>query len=262
MVAIDVVETSGVDHPAHLTEGWVVMKAATPEVVEGLFGSLNTMKGTNVPETKTGATETEKAAAPSVEDLQKQIADLKAQLADKGKGNPFGKAAEEQTAEELLKNADLPQPVRDMLEKSARETEALRKQAAEDREAFAKERDARLDADAITEAKATYKSLAINHGEVAPALRRVAMVSPDVAKSIETALKAADAQLAESGLFTEVGTVAKAASAAGAYQEIVAKGEELRKSDSSLTAEAAFAKALAADPELYTRYLEESQKGA
>jgi hypothetical protein len=257
MVEIDVTETSGVDHPAHLTEGWVVMKSATPAVVEGLFGSLNTMKGTNVPE-KNGATET-------VEDLQKQVAALTAERDEavaKAAAAP-APAAKEQTPEELLKSADLPPAVRDMLEKSARETEELRKQAAQDRADFAKERDARLDVDAIAKSKDMFKAVAINHGEVAPALRRMAMVAPDVAKSIETALAAADAQLAESGLFTEVGTVAKSAGTGvdGVLSEITAAGEELRKSDSSLTAEAAFAKALQGSPELQTRYFE-AQKGA
>jgi hypothetical protein len=31
MVALKVLETSGVDHPAHLEEGWIVMKSATKE---------------------------------------------------------------------------------------------------------------------------------------------------------------------------------------------------------------------------------------
>lgn len=257
MVGIDVTETSGVDHPAHLAEGWVVMKSASPEQVEGLFGSLNTMKGTNVPE-KAGE------AQPSVEDLQKQVADL-----TKERDEAVAKAAavvpetKPETTEDLLKSADLPVAVREALAKAQAENEEFRKQAAKDREDFAKERDARLDADAVNKSKELFKSLAINHAEVAPALRRVEMVSPEVAKSIETALKAADAQLKEKGIFEEVGNVSKsgATDADGVYQEIVAKGEELRKSDSKLTAAAAFAKAIAEDPELYTRYLD-AQKGA
>lgn len=258
MVGIDVVETSGVDHPAHLAEGWVVMKSASPEQVEGLFGSLNTMKGTNVPE-KAGE------AQPSVEDLQKQLVEL-----TKERDEAVAKAAaavvpetKPETAEDLLKSADLPVAVREALAKAQAENEEFRKQAAKDREDFAKERDARLDVDAISKSKDMFKSLAINHAEVAPALRRVEMVSPDVAKSIEVALKAADAQLKEKGIFEEVGNVSKsgASDADGVYQEIVAKGEDLRKSDSNLTSAAAFAKALADNPELYTRYLE-AQKGA
>ena len=33
MVGLQVSETSGVDHPAHLTEGWVVIKAAGPDAL-------------------------------------------------------------------------------------------------------------------------------------------------------------------------------------------------------------------------------------
>ena len=33
MVNLAIEETSGVDHPAHLAEGWLVMKAADPDDV-------------------------------------------------------------------------------------------------------------------------------------------------------------------------------------------------------------------------------------
>ena len=45
-------------------------------------------------------------------------------------------------------------------------------------------------------------------------------------------------------------------------EEIAAKAEALTKSDSSLTKEQAIAKALAEDPEMYSRYLSDQTKGA
>lgn len=259
MANIDVVETSGVDHPAHLQEGWVVCKSATEQDITSLFGSAtegSTMANSEASEPAT------KAAEPSVADLQKQVDDLKKQLADEKskKANPFGKAAEEQDDEaEMLKS--LPAPVRAMLEKSARETEELRKAAAADRENFEKERDARADEKAVAEFQTLYKSVALDAATVAPALRRVEATSPELAKAITTALAAADAQLATAGLFTEVGKSTEKAGGS-AIDRINAAAAELRKSESGkgLTEAAAFAKAVQDSPELYSEYIAEMGK--
>lgn len=40
MVRLAVDETSGVDHPAHLSEGWLVMKSADAEAIEAVIDSL------------------------------------------------------------------------------------------------------------------------------------------------------------------------------------------------------------------------------
>lgn len=42
MSDIDITETSGVDHPAHLSEGWVVIKSASPEAVSAALAALST----------------------------------------------------------------------------------------------------------------------------------------------------------------------------------------------------------------------------
>jgi hypothetical protein len=144
-----------------------------------------------------------------------------------------------------------------MLAKSAAETEELRKAAAVDRENFEKERDARLDQAAVTDFENTFKSLALDAAEVAPALRRVGVVSPELAKSIETALKAADGQLESASIFKEIGRGGDGGNGGSALDKIKANAEELRKSETGLSAEAAFAKAVDADPALYSEYLAE-----
>lgn len=199
-----------------------------------------------------------KAAEPTVAELQKTIADLRKQLAaatEGKKANPFGKAAEEDAEAEMLKS--LPAPVRAMIEKSARETEELRKAAAVDRENFEKERDARADEAAVTSFKGMFKSIALDAETVAPALRRM---EPELAKSITTALAAADAQLATAGLFTEIG-VAKS-EGTSAIDRINAAAAELRKSEAGkgLTEAASFTKAVSDNPELYSEYLAEMGK--
>ena len=40
MVRLAVDETSGVDHPAHLSEGWLVMKSANAEEIEAVIDSI------------------------------------------------------------------------------------------------------------------------------------------------------------------------------------------------------------------------------
>lgn len=258
MANIDVVETSGVDHPAHLQEGWVVCKSATEQDITSLFGSAtegSTMANTEASEPAT------KAAEPTVADLQKKVDALTKELADEKskKANPFGKAAEQDEEAEMLKS--LPASVRDMLEKSARETEELRKAAAQDRENFEKERDARADEKAVAEFQTLYKSVALDAATVAPALRRVEATSPELAKAINTALAAADAQLATAGLFTEVGKSTEKAGGS-AIDRINAAAAELRKSESGkgLTEAAAFAKAVQDSPELYSEYIAEMGK--
>lgn len=257
MVALDVVETSGVDHPAHLQEGWLVCKSATGQDIQSLFGT--TTEGSPMPN-KDASEPATKATGPTVEELQKEIADLKAKLADKGK-NPFGKAADAEEEEaEMLKS--LPESVREMLAKQERETEELRKQAAEDRAAVEKERNARLDQEAITKFEGTYKSIALDAATVAPALRQVETISPDLAKALTGALAAADNQLKTAGLFAEVGKSKDEGAGTSAIDRITAAAAELRKSEAGkdLTEAAAFTKAVTADPELYREYLAEMGK--
>lgn len=49
MVNLDIEETSGVDHPAHLHEGWLVMKAAPRDEVEKAMAPRKTEEGVEFP---------------------------------------------------------------------------------------------------------------------------------------------------------------------------------------------------------------------
>jgi hypothetical protein len=75
---------------------------------------------------------------------------------------------------------------------------------------------------------------------------------------VETALKAADAQLATAGLITkEVGVSGAATAETGAYEQIVAKANELVAAGTAPTFEQAFSKAVEVNPELYKAYVAE-----
>jgi hypothetical protein len=241
MVGIDVVETSGVDHPAHLREGWLVKKSATQADIDALFGDINKQKEvTTVAETET----TPVLKQEDFDALVAKNAELEAANADLvAKAAEVNTVVVEDATEALLKA--VPQEVRDMIAKAEADTAAVR-------EALTKERDARLDADAVTASKAVFKSLAFDHDIVAPALRRLAATDADVAKAVTDVLKAAEGQLESAGIFAELG---KTASDSG-EDSLTKAVNVLKAATPGLTDSEAIAKAVEADPSLYTAYLE------
>lgn len=259
MTKISVAETSGVDHPAHLHEGWMIRKDADAATVNKLFGlpDTNTEGASNMADTQE---EIDKAAnaielQAKLDKALEEIAELKAKLKGGVTKSADDAGSEADQVEAMAKSAELPEAVREMLAKQAsdiRKAEEDMKKAQAD---FEKERDARLDEQAIAKSADVYKSIAIEHGVVAPALRRVALINEDLAKSVETALKAADEQLKTAGLFTEIGKQASDTESATSRLDAVAKsmvddGLATNRSD-------AIAKAVAADPSLYEAYVAE-----
>lgn len=248
MVDIEVVETSGVDHPAHLHEGWVVMKNAGAATVESLFGAPNTKKEVTPMAESTPATPSQEeydALVAKNAELEAQNAELVAKAA-----KPSDEA---DSQEELLKS--VPESVRQMLAKAAADAEEARAEVAKAREDVTKEREARLDAAAVAVSRETYKALAFDHEKVAPALRKFAAVDADTAAVVTELLKAADGQLESAGIFMELGKSSEPV-AKSAAERIADKAAELRAADPALTAEVAFTKALESDAALYTDYLE------
>jgi hypothetical protein len=57
MANLVIEETSGVDHPAHLHEGWLVMKSADESEVQRVLDESLTEEDSNMEETTTAATE-------------------------------------------------------------------------------------------------------------------------------------------------------------------------------------------------------------
>lgn len=269
MTKINIEETSGVDHPAHLHEGWIVKKSVDAEQVNKLFGSPDT--------TKEGATmgdlkkEAEDASKASNEDLAAELAKLKDENAKlKAEKEDAKKAADEDAEKsadkekeaekkdkpaDLSKSADLPDHVREALAKQAAEAAELREEMAKARADYQKEVDARLDRDAIEKATNSWGNVGVDVTAVAPALRRVAVVDAELAKSVEGALKAASEQLAAAGVFKEVGTTG------GKSGNAIDKLNELAKSmvENKIAADfsSAIAKAVEENPALYEAYKNE-----
>ena len=124
MVALKVLETSGVDHPAHLEEGWIVMKNAGTQTEETVIEETETMEQGLEEAYIERVVELEKALAASTEELSdlKKMHDGKGAKAYGGKETDAeeDEEEEEESDEAIMKSLlkSVPAPVREMLEKA------------------------------------------------------------------------------------------------------------------------------------------------
>jgi hypothetical protein len=162
-------EVSGVDHPAHLEEGWMVMKAVgdslPPEVAEVLA-----------------------AAADAVSEHEEEpVGDLTAPAT-----KAVDPAAGEDDTEAVLKS--LPEPVRKRFE--AMESE------------IAKGRENQEQAEAVAKC-ADWSHIPGITAEFATDLRKARGGDPEAVGKLEAALDAANKALAESALFKSIGAATR-----------------------------------------------------
>jgi hypothetical protein len=287
MVGLNIEETSGVDHPAHLQEGWLVIKSENSGVDDLLSdlqanqepdASLLTEEtmpqdekvelAVHSPEDKKKMSEEDKTKGMGMsygdmEDKIKQLTDelekTKAEL-EKTKGKMKKKDDDEMEKEEsvdsLIKSA--PEPLRKMLASLEQEkTEALAK-AAQTEEVLKSERTTRANAEAIAKAKA-WNFLSLDAEKIGPALRQLAEVDADLAKSVEDALTSVNAQAESANIFAEIGKSANPTSGS-AYEQLTSMAKSATEGKSGLTFEQAFSDAVTSNPDLYMQYLNE--KGA
>lgn len=244
MVALKVLETSGVDHPAHLEEGWIVMKSASATEAT-VSEELETMDETLEQAYIERVVELEKALA----EREEQISALqKAQVEVEVGEEDEEEMDEEETMKSVLKS--LPEPVREMLEKAQGE-------AAIAREELRKEREERRNEEYVAKA-AGWSHLTVDPKEIGPALARLSDIDANLSQQVEKALTAANAQAESASIFDEIGrasrpddnsayakveTLAKAAVAAGEFN----------------TLEQAIAGVVVKNPDLYAAYRAESR---
>ena len=267
-------ETSGVDHPAHLHEGWLVVKASNVTTVAEVEKSLPEPTEASMSEATEQIVEQTKAedeskmdgeyeakqveeelamAQARIVELESRIAELEAAIDTAeaiAEDEPMeGEEVMEESVVALAKSAS--EPIRKALADMA-------KAKAEAEAALVKEREDRADAEAIVKARETFKHLTLDAEKVGPALRRLAAMDSELAKAVEDALLAADAQNESADIFTEVGkgyapkgdAIARMSSLAKAA---VAEGK-------AGTIEQALAQVAVENPSLYNDYLIE--KGA
>jgi len=297
MVALNIEETSGVDHPAHLHEGWLVIKSENLTGVDDLLSDLSDkknnsnefQKGTeeeamsdnNVEVTsevestnevdkamhedkkKKSMHEDEKEKSMhddkkkmSYDDMMKKIKMLEEELA-----TAKGKLKKSEDDEVVIDTASLvkeaPEPLRKMLqdlEKSAADATA-RANSAE--EVLKAERVARADSESIEKAKA-WKFLGLDAEKIGPALRQLAEINEELAKSFEDALNSVNAQAESANIFAEIGK-SSTPNSGSAYEQLSSMAKAVADT-SSVTFEQAFANAVTQNTDLYNQYLNE--KGA
>ena len=292
MVSLNIEEASGVDHPAHLHEGWLVIKSDNLTSMEDLLSDLNKeenkpdeslfQKGTEeepmaqdentdvIDKAKvTTDVDTEKAVHDdedkkkmSYNDMMKKIKELEEELdkankkLEKMKIKDDEMKKEEQDITSLIKEA--PEPIRKALEEMEKSASDAKKRVAEVEEVLKAERTARADEEAIEKAKA-WSYLGLEADKVGPALRKLAEVDSDLAKSVEEALTSVNAQAESANIFAEIGKSANPATG-NAYEQLTSLAKSATESKKGVTFEQAFSEAVLANPDLYKQYL--SEKGA
>jgi hypothetical protein len=273
MVRLAVDETSGVDHPAHLSEGWLVMKSANAEEIEAVIDSLTETtitKEDSVSDESTVVTEDAVVAEATptespAEDKDAKIAELEAALEKAKKMMPAFLSPdkmEDETEEEYAKRMKkMEDEKKKPMEKSLESVEkafAVEKARADEAVALLqKERDERADADSIAKAK-NWNNLPLEAEKVGPALRRLSIIDEDLAKSIEGILEAVNTQAKTSNLFAEIGKAADAST--DAYDRLTALAKAAVESGVAPSFEVAMADAALANTDLYKQYL--TEKGA
>lgn len=269
MANLVIEETSGVDHPAHLHEGWLVMKSADESEVQRVLDESLTeeeIMPENTQDEVTPAATDEQVEAPATEateevaDVEKaemtmeealnKIAELQAKLVElEGKESEDEMAKSATVADDFLKSA--PESVVKMIED-------FKKQAESATEELRKEREAKADADAIEKAKG-FSNLNLDAEKVGPALRRLSTVDSDLAKSVEDILASVNAQAESANIFAEIGKSADFTTG-DAYGRMTAMAKSAVEDGSAKSFEQAFANVASQNPELYVQY--RNEKGA
>jgi len=269
LVRLSIKETSGVDHPAHLHDGWVVMKSANPEEASALLDEIrpteivaeapvveNVVAEAPVVETtETFELETAKAAYAVLETLnnfkkEEIMSQFSAMDTDV---TIYPEAANEA---DILKA--MPQAIRKMLDEASASAEAALRKAAASEAALIAEREARADEAAVIKA-AGWSHLNIDPTVVGPALRRLAESDGILANEVVKALDSANALMDANAVFTEIGSDAVVPS-----DDAFSKMENLAKaavaSGTAPSFEAALMAVAQSNPDLYTQYLNEKAR--
>jgi len=252
MANLVIEETSGVDHPAHLHEGWLVMKSADESEVQRVLDETLTEEDSIMEETTTAATDAQvEKAEMTLEDAMKKIAELEAKLSEKEMAKEEDKSESDKTEDEMEYMKSAPESVVKMIED-------FKKQAETATEELRKEREAKADAEAIEKAKG-FSNLNLDAEKVGPALRRLSTVDADLAKSVEEILTSVNAQAESANIFAEIGKSADFTTG-DAYSRLTALAKSAVEEGNAKSFEQAFANVASSNPELYVQY--RNEKGA
>jgi hypothetical protein len=251
-LAID--EVSGVDRPAHMEDGWMVLKSRaatmglTPEAMaEILAGALEIAA-------EEGYTFGDEGEDEDTEDKDENPADVAdttpaTTATIPAPAAPVDTPAESAEPSEVLKA--LPEELRTIVLKAQADAEEATTRAAEATSALQKARDSHADADAVRKAREDWAYIpGLDPITFGPQLRKARDIDPAFADVISGLLTAANAALSESSLFTAAGSPT-ASSGISELDQAVLKARETHPdwSKAQLIAEA-----VRVNPDLYDHY--------
>lgn len=266
MVNLNIEETSGVDYPAHLHDGWLVMKSADLSEVQTVLessvskeDSMSESIESRLDEALELLTKAEERIA-ELEDGTEEVA--KETHASKKKKKYMAKEDEamdssedEEEEEDVMKS--MPEPVQKAFETLRKQAEEAQAKADEVTTVLQKEREAHADAEAIEKALG-WSHLTLNAQEVGPALRRLAQVDEALAKSVTDVLESVNAQAESADIFAEIGRTT--GTSGNAFSQLESMAKSAVSEGKASTVEQALADLAVAQPSLYAQYLNE--KGA
>lgn len=245
LVRLSIKETSGVDRPAHLHDGWVVMKSANASDVTAVLDELRPT------ETENHVEETEAATAvPEITPTQEE------NMGEMSKAAEVVVIPEVASEDEILKA--MPSVIKKMLDDAKADAEAALYKAAASERALIAEREARADEAAVLKA-AEWSHLTANPAVLGPALRRLAETDSVLADEVVKALDSANSQLETSVVFTEVGAETAPVSTDDAYSKMESLAKSAVSNGIAPSFEAALLSVAQTNPELYTQYLNEKK---
>ena len=279
MVSLNIEETSGVDHPAHLQEGWLVIKSKDTDVsdlLSDLVKNENTSSdrlnqdGTEeepMPQDEATVETTEVVEKDALADAQAKIKELEMKLGETMKELDKMYAMEDKKKKSMLEDEKMkksddiedviksaPEAVQAVVAEMRKAADEATARATAAEEVLLKEREDRADAEAVAKAKA-WGHLPIEAEKIGPALRRLAGIDADLAKSVEEMLNAVEAQAESANIFAEIGKSATPTNGS-AYEQLTSMAKAVAET-SGVTFEQAFADAVSKNTDLYSQYLNE-----
>ena len=232
LTELTIKETSGVDHPAHLHEGWMVMKSE-----EDLDTSLDQVIN---PDSQENTVELN--ATPEVEDVIEEATEVE--------------AAPEMVTEATPVAASVDGPDQTEVQK---EITDLRKELELAKEAHRELIEERELEKAASAAHQWAILPGLNPVDFAKVLVRLRAADQEVAKEVEAILSASSVALSEAGVFTELGAEGDEDGAMDAFGRIEKAAQALVDSGEATSVAKGIALITERNPELYNDYLNEKR---
>ena len=230
LTELTIKETSGVDHPAHLHEGWMVMKSE-----EALDTALN-----QIIEPDSQENTVELNATPEVEEVTEEATEVA--------------PAEEVEATPVAASVDGPDQT-----EVQKEITDLRKELELAKEAHRELIEERELEKAASAAHQWAILPGLNPVDFAKVLVRLRAADQEVAKEVEAILSASSVALSEAGVFTELGAEGDEDGAMDAFGRIEKAAQALVDSGEASSVAKGISLVAERNPSLYNDYLNEKR---